>query len=455
VSAATDKMEREGLPQIAIDTFAHYEELLRQGEQGTLPESDLEPLADVPGTDELPEPDASALERAVLLKLNGGLGTSMGMTKAKSLLGVKDGHSFLDVIARQVLHLRERHGAEIPLLLMNSFATRDDTLAALERYPELPLDGLPLDFVQGKVPKLRADSLDPVAWEPDPSLEWAPPGHGDVFTSLVTSGTLDTLLERGYEYLFLSNSDNLGAVLEPRILTWFAREELPFVSEVVDRTEADRKGGHLARRRDDGGLILRESAQVPDEDQDAFQDIERHGFFNANNIWVSLKALKRALEERDGVLGLPMIVNKKTVDPNDSSSPEVLQLETAMGAAIGVFDGAEAVHVPRSRFAPVKTTNQLLVVRSDAYELADDWTVQLADGRDKAPIVELSDEFKLVRDFESRFPAGPPSLVEADRLEVEGDVRFGRDVRVRGSARVEGPAEIPDGAVLEGAVRES
>ncbi len=448
-------MEREGLPQIAIDTFAHYEELLRQGEQGTLPESDLEPLADVPGTDELPEPDASALERAVLLKLNGGLGTSMGMTKAKSLLGVKDGHSFLDVIARQVLHLRERHGAEIPLLLMNSFATRDDTLAALERYPELPLDGLPLDFVQGKVPKLRADSLDPVAWEPDPSLEWAPPGHGDVFTSLVTSGTLDTLLERGYEYLFLSNSDNLGAVLEPRILTWFAREELPFVSEVVDRTEADRKGGHLARRRDDGGLILRESAQVPDEDQDAFQDIERHGFFNANNIWVSLKALKRALEERDGVLGLPMIVNKKTVDPNDSSSPEVLQLETAMGAAIGVFDGAEAVHVPRSRFAPVKTTNQLLVVRSDAYELADDWTVQLADGRDKAPIVELSDEFKLVRDFESRFPAGPPSLVEADRLEVEGDVRFGRDVRVRGSARVEGPAEIPDGAVLEGAVRES
>ena len=431
MSAATDKMEREGLSQIAIDTFAHNEELLRQGEQGTLPESELEPLAGVPGTDELPEPDASALERVVLLKLNGGLGTSMGMTKAKSLLGVKDGHSFLDVIARQVLHLREQHGAEIPLLLMNSFATRDDTLAALERYPELPLDGLPLDFVQGKVPKLRADSLDPVAWEADPSLEWAPPGHGDVFTSLVTSGTLDTLLERGYEYLFLSNSDNLGAVLEPRILTWFAREELPFVSEVVDRTEADRKGGHLARRRDDGGLVLRESAQVPDEDQDAFQDIERHGFFNANNIWVNLKALKRALEERDGVLGLPMIVNKKTVDPNDSSSLEVLQLETAMGAAIGVFDGAEAVHVPRARFAPVKTTNQLLVVRSDAYELADDWTVQLADGRDKAPIVELSDEFKLVRDFESRFPAGPPSLVEADRLEVEGDVRFGRDVRVR------------------------
>jgi UTP--glucose-1-phosphate uridylyltransferase len=450
MSAATDKMREEGLPEIAIDTFAHYEELLREGDQGTMPEDELEPLTEVQGLDALPDADRSDLERVVVLKLNGGLGTSMGMTEAKSLLEVKEGHTFLDVIARQVLHLRERHGAPIPLLLMNSFATRDDTLAALERYPELALDGLPLDFVQGKVPKLLADGFEPVSWEQDPSLEWAPPGHGDVFTSLATSGMLDTLLERDYEYVFLSNSDNLGAVLEPRILTWFAREELPFLSEVVDRMEADRKGGHLALRRGHDGLVLRETAQVPDEDQEAFEDTERHRFFNANNIWVNLRALKGALDERDGVLGLPMIVNKKTVDPNDSSSPEVVQLETAMGAAIGVFEGAAAVHVPRSRFAPVKTTSHLLVVRSDAYELADDWTVQLAPGRDRAPIVELSSEFKLLRDFETRFPAGPPSLVEAERLDVDGDVRFGRDVRVRGRVRVKGPAEIPDGAVLEG-----
>ena len=450
MSAATEKMEQEGLPQIAIDTFAHYEELLRSGDQGTLPESELEPLTDVPSIDDLPEADPSALERAVVLKLNGGLGTSMGMTKAKSLLDVKDGHTFLDVIVRQVLHLRDEHGADIPLVLMNSFATRDDTLAALERYPELELEGIPLDFLQGKVPKLLADDPEPVTWEDDPSLEWAPPGHGDVYTSLATSGMLDTLLERGYEYLFVSNSDNLGAVLEPRILTWFAREELPFVAEVVDRTEADRKGGHLARRNDGDGLVLRESAQVPDEDQDAFQDTERHSFFNANNLWINLRALRSTLEERDGVLGLPMIVNNKTVDPNDSDSPAVVQLETAMGAAIGVFDGAAAVHVPRPRFVPVKTTNELLVVRSDAFELADDWTIRLAEGRDAAPIVELSDEFKLLRDFESRFPAGPPSLVEAERLEVEGDVSFGRDVRVRGRVHVEGPVEIPDGAVLEG-----
>jgi UTP--glucose-1-phosphate uridylyltransferase len=450
VSAATDKMRGEGLPEIAIDTFAHYEELLRQGDTGTLPEDELEPLTEVPSANDLPDPAPAALERAVVLKLNGGLGTSMGMTKAKSLVEVKEGHTFLEVIARQVLHLRERYGARIPLLLMDSFATRDDTLAALERYPELEVDGVPLDFMQGKVPKLLADGFEPVTWEADPSLEWAPPGHGDVFTSLATSGMLDTLLEQGLEYLFLSNSDNLGAVLEPRILTWFAREELPFLSEVVDRTEADRKGGHLARHRDGGGLVLRESAQVPDEDQKAFEDIGRHRFFNANNIWVNLGSLKRALDGRDGVLGLPMIVNRKTVDPSDSSSPPVVQLETAMGAAIGVFEGAAAIHVPRARFAPVKTSNHLLVVRSDAYELADDWTVRLAGGRDAAPIVELSSEFKLLRDFESRFPAGPPSLIEADRLEVDGDVHFGRDVKVRGRVHIDGPTEIPDGAVLEG-----
>jgi UTP--glucose-1-phosphate uridylyltransferase len=443
-------MRAEGLPEMAIETFAHYERRLREGEQGVIGESEIEPLEELPDATELPPGDEEALDRAVVLKLNGGLGTSMGMTKAKSLLEVKDELSFLAVIVGQVLHLRERFGARIPLVLMNSFATRDDTLAALERYPELEVD-VPLDFLQGKVPKLLADSLDPVSWPKDPRLEWAPPGHGDVYTSLVTSGMLAELLARGYEYLFISNSDNLGAVLEPRILGWFAREGLPFLSEATDRTEADRKGGHLARRRGDG-LVLRESAQTPDEDVDAFQDVSRHRFFNCNNIWVDLRVLERLLSERGGVLGLPMIVNRKTVDPTDPSSPEVIQLETAMGAAIDVFEGAGAVRVPRARFAPVKTTDDLLVLRSDAYELADDWTVTLApQRRGRPPLVELdSKHFKLLRDFEPRFPAGPPSLVDCKHLTVRGDVSFGRDVIVRGSVTVEGPRRIEDGTVLEG-----
>jgi UTP--glucose-1-phosphate uridylyltransferase len=450
LQASIDKMRAEGVGEAAIDTFAHYYEQLREGASGMLPESEIEPVTDLPALDDLPEADPALLDAAIVIKLNGGLGTSMGMTKAKSLIEAKDGLTFLDVIVGQVLGLRERFGARLPLVLMNSFATREDSLAALERHPEIASD-VPLDFLQNKVPKISADDLQPASWPPDPSLEWAPPGHGDLYTALVTSGMLDELRERGYRYAFVSNSDNLGAVLEPRILTWIAREEIPFVMEVARRTEADRKGGHLARRPGDG-LLLRETAQTPEEDLEKLQDVGRHRYVNTNNLWVDLEALRATLDARDGVLGLPIIVNRKTVDPSDSSSPAVVQLETAMGAAVGVFDGAQALHVPRRRFAPVKTTNDLLALRSDAYVLGDDHRVELAPERDDPPVIDLdSDYYKLIGDFEARFPAGAPSLVQCERLVVKGDVTFGRDVVVRGAVTIGDPAhpsEIADCAIL-------
>jgi UTP--glucose-1-phosphate uridylyltransferase len=456
---ALAKMRADGVAEIAVDTFAHYFERLRAGDTGVLPESDIEPVAELPDADELPADEAgarAALDRTVVVKLNGGLGTSMGMTGPKSLLEVKDGLTFLDITVRQILDLRERTGAKLPLVLMNSFATRDASLDAVGRYDALPVAGVPADFVQSKVPKLRADDLEPVSWPADPALEWAPPGHGDLYPSLQSSGMLEALLDGGYEYAFVANVDNLGAVMEPRILAWFQRERIPFLMEVADRTQADRKGGHLARRAD-GGLVLREVAQTPDEDLDAFQDIARHRFFNTNTLWIDLRALAAVLQERDGVLGLPMIVNRKTVDPGDSSSPAVLQLETAMGAAIDVFDGARAIRVPRTRFAPVKTTNDLLALRSDAYVLHDDGRIALARERsgDGAPLVDLDPaHFKLVRDFDDRFAAGAPSLVACERLAVRGDVAFGGRVVVRGSVTIEqggdGQRRIEDGAVLEG-----
>jgi len=451
LEASRRKMSEEGLADVAIDSFAHYYELLQEGESGMLPESEIEPLEDVPDADELPEPDdPGVLDRVVAIKLNGGLGTSMGMTGPKSLLEVKDGVTFLDLVARQVLELRERFEARLPLVLMNSFATRDASLEALGCYSELEAD-VPLDFVQGKVPKLTADELQPVEWPDNPDLEWAPPGHGDLYTSLVSSGMLAELLEHGYEYAFVSNVDNVGAVLDPRILAWFAREGPPFAMEVADRTEADRKGGHPAVK--DGGLVLRETAQTPEDDLEALQDTERHRYFNANNLWLDLRALDSALRDRDGVLGLPMIVNEKTVDPSDSSSPKVIQLETAMGAAIGVFDGGAAIRVPRERFTPVKTTNDLLLLRSDAYELGDDWRVSLV--AERIPFIDLdSNYFKLLRDFDERFAKGPPSLADAKRLEVIGDVAFGRDVTVRGEVTVENDEseqlKVEDGTVLSG-----
>jgi UTP--glucose-1-phosphate uridylyltransferase len=452
LSASMEKMRAADVSEVAIDTFRHYYERLVAGETGMLPESDIEPLTDLPDADGLPEMDASeALDQAVILKVNGGLGTSMGMTQAKSLLEVSDGETFLDIIARQVLGLRCRTGARLPLVLMNSFRTQEDSLAALARHDGLESD-VPFDFLQNKEPKIRVDDLQPVQWPADPDLEWCPPGHGDVYTALVTSGMLATLLERGYRYAFVSNSDNLGAVLDPRVLGWFASERIPFLAEVCDRTEADKKGGHLARRKDGGGLVLRETAQTPEQDVAAFQDVNRHPYFNCNNLWVDLQALKAVLIERDNVLGLPMIINSKTVDPGDKSSPPVYQLETAMGAAIDVFAGARALRVARRRFLPVKTTNDLLVMRSDAYELSDQGAMELASERDgRAPLVSLDEaHFKLVGDFDARLPAGPPSLVACDRLAVRGEVTFGRGVVCHGSVEVEGPAHLEDGAVLEG-----
>jgi UTP--glucose-1-phosphate uridylyltransferase len=422
LEAADEKMRRAGVADAARSAFARLLERMLAGESGAIHGDELEPVHDLPALEDIPRHDASeALARAAVIKLNGGLGTSMGLSGPKSLIEVKPGVSFLDAIARQVLALRRRHGVRLPLVLMNSFATRDATLQALERYPELRAD-VPLDFLQSMAPKLRADDLEPVEWPGDPRLEWAPPGHGDLYAALAGSGMLATLLERGYEYAFVSNSDNLGAVLEPSILGWFATERLPFAMEVVDGTERDRKGGHIARR--DGRLVLRETAQAPEGD-DSFGDYRRWRQYNTNNLWIHLPALA----ERGGALELPLIVNRKTVDPADPSSPEVVQLETAMGAAIGAIEGAAALRVPRNRFAPVKTTNDLLVVRSDAYVFhKDDGRVLPAPERADLPppLIDLDPRYyKLLADFEARFPNGPPSLVRADRLVVRGDVVFG------------------------------
>jgi UTP--glucose-1-phosphate uridylyltransferase len=455
LDASLEKMRDAGVPEIAQENFRFYYEQLVAGESGVVSEDDIEPADDVPDAASLAADEASeaeALGHAVVIKLNGGLGTSM--TRAKSLLPVKDGLSFLDVTVRQVLSLRERHGVRLPLVLMNSFSTREDSLAALEAHPDLASD-VPADFGQNQEPKLLAEDLTPVEWPEDPRLEWCPPGHGDVYTALVSSGMLESLLERGYRYAFIANADNLGAVLDPKILGWFAREEMPFLMEVADRTEADRKGGHICREKSSGRLLLRESAQTRDEDQDAFQDVARHRYFNTNNLWVNLETLRTVMDSRGGVLGLPMIRNGKTVDPSDSSSPAVIQIETAMGAAISVFDGARAVRVGRERFAPVKTTNDLLVLRSDVYELTEEAHVVVSSRRAEGdvPFVDLDSKyFKLLPEFDERFASGPPSLVECERLVVRGDVAFGAGVVAKGVVDLVNDGDeqmiVSDGSVL-------
>ena len=453
LTAAHEKMAAADIRPSAMQTFEHYYRQLADGVTGMVAEEDIEPVDDIPTlTDvEITDEDArAALAKTVIIKLNGGLGTSMGLAGPKSLLEVRDGLTFLDVTVRQVLAARKQYDVRLPLVFMNSFATQKQTRDFLAKYPELRIDGLDLDFEQSQEPKLLADDLSPAQWEANPDLEWAPPGHGDFYPSIFDSGILDALLDEGFEYASVSNSDNLGAAPDARLAGWFAASGASFAMEVCRRTANDRKGGHLAKRREDDQLILREAAQTADEDLDAFQDINRHKFFNTNSLWLRLADLRDQLTANDGVMGLPMIVNKKTVDPSDSTSPQVIQIETAIGAAIEVFDGSQAIEVGRDRFVPVKKTNELLLLRSDIFEL-DDQTYRLVSSKDDIPEIDLDpDYYKLLDDFESRIPS-PISLIDADAFKVRGDFRFEERVQVVGEVELDTdtPRTIGAGAILE------
>ncbi|TML08156.1 MAG: UTP--glucose-1-phosphate uridylyltransferase, partial [Actinobacteria bacterium] len=233
LAAAEAKMRAAGVSDVGVRAFARLYGLMAAGDRGVVDSDELEPVSGVPSLDELDDVEAPP-GPTVMIRLNGGLGTTMGLSGPKSLVEVKPGLTFLDVIARQVL------AARLPLVLMNSYATREPSLAALERHGGLPGD-LPPDFLQHREPRLRAADLQPLD-------EWCPPGHGDLYAALYASGMLAEMLARGYRYAFVANADNLGAVPEPRIPGWMAREGIPFVMEVVEGTAADRKGGHIAVR---------------------------------------------------------------------------------------------------------------------------------------------------------------------------------------------------------------
>ncbi|HOU72443.1 MAG TPA: UTP--glucose-1-phosphate uridylyltransferase, partial [Candidatus Syntrophosphaera sp.] len=380
----------------------------------------------------------SILKSIAVIKLNGGLGTSMGLSAAKSLLPVKGNMNFLDIITRQVLAMRSGTGYEVLLMLMNSYNTEADTLNYLEKYPDLSRQKLPISFLQNKFPRIRQDNLKPYENE-DPDKMWNPPGHGDIFAALSSSGLLDKMIDAGYRYAFVSNSDNLGATVDTCIPAYMEANDIHFLMEVCARTEADRKGGHLCQDKH-GQLMLREVAQCPPEELDEFQNVELYSYFNTNNLWIDLKALQWNLIAGEGIILLPLIVNPKTVD-----GTPVYQLETAMGAAISVFNGARAVLVPRSRFSPVKKNNDLLAIWSDLYELNDQYQVVMRRGVESIPPIELDERYYgRIDQLLERFRDGVPSLLNCSSLKISGDISFGEDVICEGKVNLtaENPVHV-------------
>lgn len=421
------KMQEAKLSENVINNFLRQYQQLKEGSTGKLSRNDIEApnrfnLIDYETLTKVDEP---LLDKLAVIKLNGGLGTSMGLEKAKSLLPVKGELNFLDILSNQIIALRKKYCSNIPLILMNSYNTQADSLKVLEKHKELKLDGLELDFLQNKYPRIKQEDFSPTTFADD-DLNWNPPGHGDIYSALLTSGLLDKLLEKNYKYAFISNSDNLGAVIDPFILTYMDKQEIPFIMEVCRRTEMDSKGGHLAQTKE-GKLILREVAQCPDEELEEFQDIKKYCYFNTNNLWINLQKLKATLFENENFLDLPLIINPKVVEETP-----IYQIETAMGSAISIFENSKAIVVPRSRFAPVKKTNDLLLIWSDVYKINCDYQIVLTEGLETAPTIELDEEYyKTVEQLKTHFKE-VPSLIQCNSLKIVGNVHFGKDVAIIG-----------------------
>ncbi|XP_031391467.1 UTP--glucose-1-phosphate uridylyltransferase [Punica granatum] len=401
------------------------------------------PYDNLAPTPEDPSETKKLLDKLVVLKLNGGLGTTMGCTGPKSVIEVRNGLTFLDLIVQQIENLNSKYGCSVPLLLMNSFNTHDDTQKIVEKYSNSNIEIH--TFNQSQYPRLVIEDFMPLPSKGQTGKDgWYPPGHGDVFSSLMNSGKLEALLAKGKEYVFVANSDNLGAIVDLKILNHLVNNKNEYCMEVTPKTLADVKGGTLISY--EGKVQLLEIAQVPDEHVSEFKSIEKFKIFNTNNLWVNLKAVKRLVEA--DALKMEIIPNPKEVD-----GIKVLQLETAAGAAIRFFDRAIGINVPRSRFLPVKATSDLLLVQSDLYTLADGLVIRNSARTNPAnPSIELGPEFKKVGNFLGRFKS-IPSIIGLDSLKVSGDVWFGANVTLKGkvtiSAKPGVKLEIPDGAILE------
>ncbi|XP_047102311.1 UTP--glucose-1-phosphate uridylyltransferase-like isoform X1 [Schistocerca piceifrons] len=390
------------------------------------------------------------LGKLVVVKLNGGLGTSMGCHGPKSVIPVRSDLTFLDLTVQQIEHLNKTYKANVPLVLMNSFNTDEDTLKIIRKYKGLQIEIY--TFNQSCFPRINRDSLLPVAKNCDVEMDieaWYPPGHGDFYESFKNSGLLKKFIEQGREYCFVSNIDNLGATVDLNILNLLlhpTKKTPEFVMEVTDKTKADVKGGTLIQYEDK--LRLLEIAQVPKEHVDDFKSVKTFKFFNTNNLWIKLDAIDRVVEEK--TLNMEIIVNHKTLD----NGLNVIQLETAVGAAMKCFDGGLGINVPRSRFLPVKKTSDLLLVMSNLYSLNHGSLVMSPQRMfPTTPLVKLGENhFAKVKEFLSRF-ANIPDLIELDHLTVSGDVTFGRGVSLKGTviiiANHGDRIDIPSGALLE------
>ena len=383
---------------------------------------------------------ARQLSKLVVGKLNGGMGTSMGCVGPKSLIEVRDKKSFLDLIFEQIESLNREWDQNIPLLLMNSFYTHDKTQAHLSTL-ELSLEIT--SFLQNKFPRLYSENLSPLTPDKFGDQAYYPPGHGDFYQCIWQQGILQKLIDAGREILFISNADNLGAVVDPVILNYMDEFNIPFLMEMTAKTPADVKGGTLYQQ--DGKLKLLEIARVPDEKLHEFYDQKKFKVFNTNNIWINLIALNNRMKKNS--LELSVLVNRKNI-----KGMPIVQLETAIGSGLECFEGALGLSVSRERFLPVKKTDDLLLVRSNLFSLNNGKLIRNPERKsDSLPIVDLGAFLQNIENFQNSFPI-IPDLVGLEELKVNGIVRFKGECSLKGKVHLQGLKEalvLPSGVVID------
>eukprot|EP01121_Diplochlamys_sp_Union-15-3_P008021 TRINITY_DN2097_c0_g1_i2.p1 TRINITY_DN2097_c0_g1~~TRINITY_DN2097_c0_g1_i2.p1 ORF type:complete len:502 (+),score=91.82 TRINITY_DN2097_c0_g1_i2:3-1508(+) len=401
--------------------------------------------------DKLPKVDKEHIKKLAsklcILKLNGGLGTTMGCVGPKSVIEVTDGQNFLDLTIKQIKFLNKEYECQVPLILMNSFNTHEDTLNVVQKYKFNKVDVL--TFNQSRYPRVWKETLAPVTQSPSSRLDdWYPPGHGDLYASISNSGILQKLIDQGKEYLFVSNVDNLGATVDWQILAHMEQSGAEYIMEVTDKTRSDVKGGTLIEY--EGKVKLLEIAQVPASKVEEFKSIKKFKIFNTNNMWVSLSAIKRVVENNE-LSEMAVIRNDKSLD-----GKPIIQLETAAGAAIEFFKKSHGINVPRSRFLPVKSTSDLFLIQSDLYEVKNGCLIMNPKRPFPGPpVIKLGNEFRKVNDYNNRIN-GIPNIIELDQLTIAGDVVIGTDVTLKGTVIVVANhgshIDIPPGSILENKV---
>lgn len=375
------------------------------------------------------------LNKLAVLKLNGGLGTTMGMVGPKSSLKVKGDKNFIDLIIEQLEYMNSKYGCNVPLVLMNSFNTENKTKKLTKNYDNIKT------FNQSMFPRISSEDLLPIS----NTEMWYPPGHGDLFRSLYKSGMLDELLNEGKEYIFVSNIDNLAATVDLKILQYVVENNIDFCMEVTNKTRADIKGGTLINYEDT--LTLLEIAQVPSDNKSEFTSTRKFKIFNTNSVWINLRELKKVVTDEN--FELDIIKNKKVV-----GSEDVIQLETAIGAAIKFFKNNCGVIVPRSRFLPIKTCSDLFLVESNLFQEINGFLeVNKTRTNKQDPIIKLvGPNFSNISNFEQSFDS-IPDIVDLDILTVSGDVTFGKNVVLKGIVIIIAPVgfsiRIPDGSILD------